>query len=225
MPRCRASTRWTRSSSASSCSASCRSRLAKALWLLWPAWVCVRGHRRPETTTGSTSLAGFVLALLHRLARSGALFTLRAAPRMTDEQPRVRAGSRQPARPRQAGVHAGGTRDPAALDARGREDEADPGHAHARRRLALPRGRGARRLRAAKRSCFFWLGGVPLRRRLRRRHPRRCACPRREQGHRLRRLSRLDVRSPRRGGDARRRSGSSSCGTETRWRSSRPSRR
>ena len=41
-----------------------------------------------------------------------------------------------------------------------REDEADAGHADARRRHALPRRRGARRLRGAERELFFWLGGA-----------------------------------------------------------------
>ena len=116
----------------------------------------------------------------------------------------ARAGpARQRARPGQAGVHAGGPADPAALDEGRREDEADARHADDGRRDALPRRRRARRLRGAQPEALLLARRHPLHRRLGGRHPRRRARPGGEQGHRLRRLPRLDLRPSRRGGDAR----------------------
>ena len=53
---------------------------------------------------------------------------------LTDPSPAAQAGrAGRRVRSHQAGVHAGGPRDPRAVDARRREDEADARHAHARR--------------------------------------------------------------------------------------------
>ena len=205
-PRCRACTRWTRSSSASSCSALVRSRLAKALWLAWPVWVGVRGHldrqpllaRRRRRLRCSRSPTGFALRRVRSAAppqpphdatsgpgvRAGAASASSTGSSRSTRRPRARSSQRS-----MRGV-AKTKLTPDMLTLAGVS-------------LCLA---GAVLVGFEERNekLFFWLGGVAVRRRLGRGHPRRRARARREQGDGLRRVPRLDLRPARRGRDARR---------------------
>ena len=180
----------------------CRSLWARAIWLLWPAWVWFS-----VIGTGNHYWLDVVAGVAIALVTGVAFFRRQVFRRWRQPLQRdgaARAGpARQRARPGQAGVHAGGPADPAALDEGRREDEADARHADDGRRDALPRRRGARRLRGAQPEALLLARRHPVHRRLGGRHPRRGARAGGEQGDRLRRVPRLDLRPARRGGDAR----------------------
>ena len=162
---------------------------------------------RPATTSGSTAPPERSWLWLSAPCSAATASSAVRPKRRAHELSRRRASPRpkprgQSARPRQAGVHRCRARDPAPLDAGRREDEADAGHAHHGRAGAVHRRRRARRLRGAQRIPLLLARRRAVRRRLGGGHPRRRPGPRREQGHRVRRLPRLDLRPAGRGGDA-----------------------